>query len=448
MSAQEETNKAINYAEKWELQTVFEDAFANLLINHPDDPMGFLYDQIVPKAAPPTIDKVLGREILGSRGVPTIEVEVWAKVHGKSEFISLASAPSVDNCAIEDAYVLADTSNPRYGGRGMRQAVSAVTSVYQPSLENKQFFNQRQIDELLINADGTPNKRKSGANTMIATSAAIAVASAKILRLPLFLHLAKHLTDRTQFTVPRPIFAIFNFSSGPISKVYLIPSATVQVEEQIRIIGEIYLHYTTSMKSAVCNDGCFPIEGDKVDDILQTTEIAVSGGGHTLGDDVFLGFSGRGEGTPKFWTDLFDSSSAITYVEDPLPLEETSGLKTLIAKSSENTIIALGKGISSQIGKIQQSIPAKAIVIRPPQAGSLTQAIDVAKAVDSVSKLTVFSTSLNETQDSWIVDAAISCGAHFLQLGPPCRGENITKINRLLEAAKEIEAMQEKESDE
>ena len=447
MSAQEEQAKAIAYAEKYDLQSIFEDALTNLLVNHPDDPMGFLYDQIVTKASHPVIDKVIGREVLGSRGLPVLEVEVWGKVYGKSQFLSMAAAPSCDYTTTEEAFVLVDQSNPRYLGHGVRQAVSIVTSAFQPVLENKQFFDQREMDNLLQQADGTPNKRKVGTNTMIATSAAIALASAKVLRIPLYQHLAKQLTKRTQFMIPRPIFAMFDIKTGPISKVYLIPAQNIPIEDQIRIMGEIYLHFSTSMKSAVCNDGCFPIESDKLDDILQAAEIAASGGGHTLGDDVFLGFSGGKDATVKFWTDLFESSSAIAYVEDPLPFDDNSGLKQVTAKSGENTIIALGKGISSKADRITTALPCNAVVIRPPQIGNLTKAIEVAENIDSASKLTVYSTSLNETSDSWIVDVAVAAGAAMIQLGPTAKGENIAKINRLLEIARDLDSRQETETD-
>ena len=447
MSAQEETAKAIAYAEKFDLQSIFEDALTNLLVSHPSDPMGFLYDQIVSKASHPVIDKVIGREVLGSRGIPVIEVEVWGKVYGKSEYLATAAAPSCDYTTTEEAFVLVDQSNPRYLGRGVRQAVSVVTSAFQPILENKQFFNQREMDGVLQSADNTGNRRKVGTNTMIATSAAIALASAKVLRIPLYMHLAKQLTKRTQFMLPRPIFAMFNVKSGPISKVYMLPSNNVPIDDQIRIMGEIYLHYSTSMKSPVCSDGCFPIESDKLDDILQAAEIAASGGGHTLGDDVFLGFCGSKDATVQFWTDLFESSSAIAYVEDPLPFDDVAGLKQVNNKSGDGTVVALGRGISSRPERIQPALHCKAVVVRPPQLGNLTKAVDVSNNIDAASKLSIYATSLNETPDSWIVDVAVAAGAAMIQLGPTAKGENVAKINRLLEIAREIEVRQETDLD-
>ena len=213
-------------------------------------------------------------------------------------------------------------------------------------------------------------------------------------------------------------------------------------------MGEIYLHYSTSIKSAVCSDGCFPIDSDKLDDILQAADIAVSGGGHTLGDDIFLGFSGAKGGTAQFWVDLFDSSTAIAYIEDPLDYEDVTGLKDIMNKASDKTIIALGKGISSRADRIKSTLPCSAVVIRAPQTGSITKAVDVAQAVESASKQCVYATSLNETADSWIVDVAVAAGASMIQLGPTAKGENVAKINRLLEIAREIDSRQEAETEE
>jgi len=447
MTSQEETNKAIEYAEKWDIQSTFEEALTNLLVAHPNDPMGFLYDQIVSKATPPTIDKVVGREILDSKGIPTLEVETWGNIYGRSTLLSIASSPSCDFCSPDDAFVLIDTSNTRFSGRGVRQAVSIVTSAIQPVLVNRQFFDQNEIDNAILSSDGTPNRRKIGTNTSIATSASIAIASAKMLRIPLFIHISRTLTQKTSFIMPRPIFSFFSCTNGPISKVYFIPTASSPIEEQIRIVGEIYLHYLSSVKSPISNDGCFPLTSPNIDDILQAAEIAVSGGGHTLGDDVFLGFRGGKTASPKFWKGLLETSSVVSYIEDPISFDDTAGWQEINSKCNENTIIAMGKGISSRPERVAMVLPTKAIVLKPIQAGTISSTVDVAKQIDKASKICIISTSERETQDTWICDLSVAVSAQYIQLGPIAKGEHVAKINRLLELAKEIEKENVEETD-
>lgn len=444
--AQEETAKAIEYAEKWDIQSTFEDAVTNLLVSHPDDPMGFLYDQIVSKAAPPTIDKVLGREILDGQGQPTLEVEVWGFVYGKSEFLGVASAPSCDFCSPDDAFVCVDNNASRFHGKGARQAVSLVTSVLQPVLEHRQFYDQRDLDGSIAGADGTTNHRKIGCNTVIATSAAVAIAAAKVLRLPLYVHLSRTISSHEVLTIPRPIFPIFNImfapnSSSPkfVSKVYLLPSSGVPFEDQVRIVGEIYAHYESTMHCSICNDGCFPLEASALDEILAAIEIAVSGGGHTLGDDVFLGFKGGPDATEQFWLESFEQSQVIVYVEDPLPFEATNGWHSLVKATGEKAVVAMGEGLSSKSERISPELECSAVVIRPPQAGTFTKCADAAAQVERCSRRTVIATSERETQDTWICDLAVACGASYIQLGSLSKAENIAKINRLFEIAHEME---------
>ena len=439
MSAQEEINKAIEYAEKWDIQATFEEALTNLLVAHPNDPMGFLYDQIVTKAAPPTIEKIFGREILDSKGIPTLEVEVWGQVYGKSSFLSIASVPSCDFCSSEDSFILQDSSNSRYLGKGVRQSVSIVTSALQPALQHRQFLDQSDIDSIILSTDGTPNRRKIGSNTTLAVSVSIAIAASKVLRIPLYKHLSKVLTKKNSFNIPKPIITFFSVSTGPVSKVYLIPTSNLPFEEQIRIVGEVYLHYSSSLKASICSDGSFPLSTPNIDDILQAIEIAVSGGGHTLGDDVYLGFRGSKTATSKFWKNLLDSSSVISYIEDPIPFEDLTGYQELLEKAGENTIISMGKGLSSKSERISLSLPCKAIVIRPPQVGTLTNTTEVLSHVEKASKITILSTSERETHDTWICDLAVAANVSYIQLGPVAKGEYVAKINRLFEITRELE---------
>jgi enolase len=430
---------ATEYAEKWDIQTTFEDALTNLLAAHPDDPMGFLYDQIVAKAAPPTIDKVVGREILGSQGFPTVEVEVWGFVYGKSVFLGVSASPSCDFCVADDAVVLVDNNPSRFHGRGMRQAVSCVTSVLQPVLEHRQFFDQKELDIAIFTADGSPNYKKIGVNTAIATSAALAIAASRTLRIPLFLHITRTVGTGARPSLPRPIFSVFHIPGGPIARVFLLPQGGAPVEDQIRVIGEIYAHYEQAMHCPVCNDGGFLLDATTLDDILAAVEIAVSGGGHTLGEDVFLGFRGGPEATAPFWVDAFQQAPVVTYVEDPLPFEDTLGWSQVMAAAKDRVVVTMGKGVNSRIERISPDLACSGILIRPIQAGTFGKVAEAAVQIEKSSKRSIIATSERESHDSWICDLAVAVGANMLELGPLSKGENIVKVNRLLEISREIE---------
>ena len=436
--AEEETRLATEYAERYEIQSTFVNALTNLFKKHPDDPMGFLYDQIVPKAAAPIINKVVGREVLDSQGYPVLEVEVWGRVYGKPELLSTASSPSAD-CPPSDAFVMVDASASRFHHMGVRQSVSLVTSALQPVLENRQFSNQSDLDESISTCDGTPNFKKLGVNTSMSTSAAIAIAASEILRIPLFIHISRSLSHKSQLSLPRPCFALLNIKSGPISRVYLLPSPTVPIDEQVRIIGEIYSHYEQSIHSPLCADGCFPLEAAGLDDILASIEIAVSGGGHTLGDDVFLGFCGSSEATPQFWLDLLEQSSVVAFIEDPIMYDDSINWKKIVSALGDKGLVAMGKGIYSRPERISNELECSAVIIKPPQVGTITKAVQAADKAEKCSRRIVMSTSSRETHNTWICDLAVATGATLLLLGPPARGENVAKINRLLEIAREME---------
>lgn len=438
--AQEETKAATEYAEKWDIQATFEDALTNLMVNHPDDPMGFMYDQIVGKAAAPTIDKISGREVLDGQGLPTVEVEAYIFMYGKSEFLARASAPSLDFCSNDDSYYVIDSGSSRFHQTGVRQAVSLVTSVLQPVMEHRRFFEQREIDTSISGADGTPNHKKIGANATLATSAAIAIAASIVLRVPLYRHLAKTIANRDTLTLPRPIFSFFNIPSGPISRVFLLPSPTASVEDQVRIVGEIYQHYESAMHGPVYSNGAFVLEAASLEDILAAVEIAVSGGGHTLGDDVFLGFRGTQETDKQFWVDMFEQSPVVTYIEDPLLFDDTDGWASILTAASDRVVVAMGKGLSSKSERLTSHLNCNAVVVRPPQVGTLTKVADTALMTERCSKRCVIACAERETEDTWICDLAVAVGAQMFEIGSISKGENIMKINRLLDIAREMES--------
>jgi enolase len=441
--AEEETKLAAQYAEKWGIQSTYETALTNLLLEHPADPMGFLYDQIVSKAAPPTIDRIVGREVLNGQGTPTVEVDVWSVVYGESQHVASASAPSCDFCPVSDSFVSVDATVARFHGKGVRQAVSYVTSILQPIFEKHEFFEQKKLDLAIIHADSTPNFKRIGSNTAIATSAALALAAANVLQQPLFLHISKKVVSEVTPAIPRPAFSVFHVTTvdGPISRIFFLPSTESHVEDQVRIVSEIYSHYEQAMHCPVLNNGCFPLDASCLDDILAAVEIAVSGGGHTLGDDVFLGLRGGGSATADFWISVFKQSPVVVYVEDPLPYEDKDGWARVTEAAGDRCVIAMGKGISSKSERISRDLPCHAVVVKAAQAGTILGMADAADACERFSKKCVISVSETETRDTWICDIAVAFAADVLVLGPMCRGENTDKLNRLLAIARELESL-------
>ena len=435
----EETQRATEYAEKWELQRTFTNALRNVLVAHPDDPMGFFYDQLSTKTAPPTVEKLVGREILDSEGYPTIEVSVYGLVQGHTVLLGSACAPSADFARPEDGHVMIDNITAKFNGRGVKQAVAIVTSNLQPVLQRMRFADQRDLDSAILSCDGTQNYRKIGINTAIACSAALAIASAKAMKVPVCVHLMRTITDNTSLSMPRPAFAAFRTKGGPISTVFLLGPSSVSVGDQARIVDEVCAHYEQAMKCGIYNDGCFVLDATEPDDILAALEIAVSGGGHTLGDDVFLGLKGSGEGDAKVWVDLFDQAPSIVYLVDCLPYGDVDGWKDVVAAAPDHTIIAMGDGIMSKVERINNNTPSNAVVIKPAQCGTLLKAAEAAQKTTRLSKRVVVATSDVETHDTWVCDFAVAVGAHVLQMGAIAKGENAEKVNRLMKIVKEME---------
>lgn len=435
----EETQRATEYAEKWEIQRTFTNALTKLLVAHPPDPMGFLYDQLVTKTAAPTIDKLIGREILDSEGYPTIEVSIYGFVQGRSVVLGAACAPSSDLQSSEDGYVMLDNITAKFNGRGVKQAIAILSSTLQPVLHGMRFADQRDLDTTIISCDGTHNFRKIGINTSIACSAALATASARALKVPVCVHLMRTITPNTTLAMPRPAFAAFHPKGGPIDTIFLLGPSNLPVGDQARIVDEVCLHYEKAMQARTFNDGCFVLDATEPDDILAALEIAVSGGGHTLGDDIFLGLKGSNEATPKFWIDLFEQAPSIAYLVDILPYGDTDGWRDVVAAAPEHMIVAMGDGIASKAERINSTTPSNAVVIKPAQCGTLSKASEAAEKATKLSKRVVISTSNVETHDTWVCDLAVAIGAHILQIGAIARGENAEKVNRLMRIVKEME---------
>jgi enolase len=309
----------------------------------------------------------------------------------------------------------------------------------QPVLERRQFFDQKDLDAAIFAADGSPNYKKIGVNTSIAASAALAIAASRTLRIPLFLHITRTVATGSRPALPRLIFSVFHIPAGPISRVFLLPQSGAPVEDQIRIIGEIYSYYEQAMHCPVCNDGGFLLDATTLDDILAAVEIAVSGGGHTLGEDVFMVFRCGPEATAPFWVDAFQQAPVVTYVEDPLQFEDTLGWSQVMTAAKERVVVTMGKGINSRVERISTDLACSAVLIRPIQAATFTKVAEAAAQTEKSSKRSIIATSERESRDSWICDLAVAVGANMLDLGPLSKGENIVKVNRLLEIAREIE---------
>jgi enolase len=207
----------------------------------------------------------------------------------------------------------------------------------------------------------------------------------------------------------------------------------------VRVIGEICAHYEQAMHCAICNDGGYLLDVTALDDILAAVEIAVSGGGHTLGDDVFLGFRGGTDTNAAFWIDLVQQVQVAEYIEDPIGYDDTLGWSQIRDSVKDAVLVSMGKGLSSKGERMSPDLACSAIVVRPVQCGTLSKLAEATQSVERCAKRCVVATSVRETPDTWICDAAVALGAAMLQLGPVSKGENIAKVNRLMEIARELE---------
>jgi enolase len=404
------------------------------------------------------ISDIYAREILDSRGNPTVEVEVWTENGGYGR----AAVPSGASTGEFEAVELRDGDKGRYLGKGVEKAVANVNEIIAPELFGVDSTNQVMIDEIMIELDGTKNKGKLGANAILGVSMACAKAAADSLGLPLF----QYLGGVNGKTLPVPMMNILNGgehadNNVDIQEFMVMPIGANSFKEALKMGAEIYhnLKKVLQMKglsTAVGDEGGFAPNLSSNEEALKTIIEAIEKTGYKPGEEVVLAldaaasemydkeskkykFSGEGkEFTAKelidFYEDLIEKYPIIS-LEDGLDEEDWEGWK-LITDRLGSKIQLMGDDLFvTNVERLKRGIDegiGNSILIKLNQIGTITETLDAIEMAKTAGYTAVVSHRSGETSDDTIADLVIATNAGQIKTGAPARSDRVAKYNQLL----------------
>lgn len=414
------------------------------------------------------IADIKAREVLDSRGNPTVEADVILA----SGVIGSACAPSGASTGSREALELRDGDKSRYLGKGVQKAVAAVNGVIREALNGMDVTDQRALDNKMLELDGTENKENLGANAILAVSLAAAKAAATEKGLPLYAHIAEINGTAGQFSLPVPMMNILNGgehadNNVDIQEFMVQPVNFDKFSEGLRCGAEIFHALKAVLKAkglntAVGDEGGFAPNLASNEEALVVIKEAISNAGYELGKDVTLALdcaasefykdgkydlSGEGkvfdaEGFGDYLAELTENYPIVS-IEDGLDESDWDGWAYLTKKIGDkvqlvgddlfvtNTKI-LSRGIEQSIGN--------SILIKFNQIGSLSETLDAIKMAKDAGFTVVISHRSGETEDTTIADLAVGTAAGQIKTGSLCRSDRVAKYNRLLRIEEELGA--------
>ena len=402
----------------------------------------------------PIIEKVHARQILDSRGYPTIEVEVCA-----SGIIGKAAVPSGASTGEFEALELRDLDKTRFHGKEVSTAIQNVINIFQPKLINKRSDDQTAIDALLMEIDGTPNKSNYGANAMLGISMACAVASAKFYQQPLYLHLNK---DSIQ--MPVPMINVLNGGmhadrGSDIQEIMLFPYGATSFSESLRMGSEIFHTLKGELKNlglstTVGDEGGFAPKLKSNEHAIELLLNAIEKSNYRAGTDVFLAldvaassFYNQGKYHLKIDNKVLDVDGMIQFydnlvtqypivsIEDGLDENDWSGW-TKMNKALGDKIQVVGDDLTvTNPKKLEKAIAQNSInsiLIKLNQIGTVSETIDAINIAKKNNCDFIISHRSGETEDTFIADLAVAMGGGQIKTGSVCRSDRTSKYNQLL----------------
>ena len=408
----------------------------------------------------PIIEQVGAREILDSRGNPTIEVEI-ALIDGT---FARAAVPSGASTGEHEAVELRD-GGERYGGKGVQKAVEAVLDEIGPAVIGLNADDQRLVDQALVDLDGTPDKSRLGGNAILGVSLAVAKAAADSAALPLF----RYIGGPNAHILPVPMMNILNGGAHAdtavdIQEFMVAPIGAPSFSEALRWGAEVYHSLKSVLKKQGLSTGLGD-EGGFAPDVAGTTAAldlisqAIESAGFRLGADValaldaaatefyadgtgytFEGSTRSAEQMTEFYTGLLGSYPLVS-IEDPLAEDDWGGWAALTASIGDRVQIVGDDIFVTNPAIVAQAIEKKvanSVLIKLNQIGSVTETLDCMRIARAAGYGTVVSHRSGETADDFIADFTVATGAGQLKTGAPCRGERVAKYNQLLRIEEEL----------
>ena len=406
------------------------------------------------------IEQVGAREILDSRGNPTVEVEVLLD----DGSFGRAAVPSGASTGAHEAVELRD-SDERYLGKGVTKAVEAVLDVLAPAVIGIPAEDQRLVDEALLDADGTPNKATVGANAVLGVSLAVARAAAESSGLELY----RFIGGSNAHVLPVPMMNILNGgahadSGVDVQEFMIAPIGAPTFREALRMGTEVYHHLKTVIKdrglsTGLGDEGGFAPSVESTTAALDLIVEAIQKAGYELGTDVALAldvaatefFSGgkyHFEGKQLSAAEMADvyaelvGKYALVSIEDPLDEDDWDGYTQLTAAIGDKVQIVGDDFFVTNPQRLQEGIDKKAanaLLVKVNQIGTLTETFDAVELAHRNGYRTMMSHRSGETEDTTIADLAVALGCGQIKTGAPARSERVAKYNRLLRIEQELD---------
>ncbi len=410
-----------------------------------------------------TINKIIAREVLDSRGNPTIEAEVYTE----SGATGSAMVPSGASTGVREALELRDMDDSRFMGKGVLTAVNNIQELIAPSLFGKEVSEQVTIDQAMIDLDGTSNKENLGANSILAVSMATAHAAANENNLPLY----KYLGGKGPFKMPVPMMNIINGgahadNSVDLQEFMILPVGATSIREAVRYGTEIF-HSLKSvllkrdLGTTVGDEGGFAPNLSSNEEAIEVILEAITKAGYIAGEDILLGLD---VASSEFYKDgiytlesenlKLDSQEFLQYLtpwfekypiitmEDGMAEDDWEGWKLLTETLGKNIQLVgddlfvtntsiLSKGIEEGIGN--------SILIKVNQIGTLTETLNAINMAKEAGYTAVISHRSGETEDTTISDLAVATSAGQIKTGSLSRSDRVAKYNRLMKIEDELD---------
>ncbi len=409
------------------------------------------------------IAAVIGREILDSRGNPTVEVEVLSE----SGITGRASVPSGASTGSHEALELRDKDPKRYSGKGVQKAVENIHRVIAPKLVGMDILDQKGIDTAMLQWDGTPNKTRLGANALLAVSLACSKAAADDLGIPLY----RHIGGLSATHLPLPQMNILNGGAHAdnnldLQECMILPIGAKSFREALRMGVEVFHTLKSILKekgyhTSVGDEGGFAPTLHSNEEAFSLILEAIKKSGYRPGKDVGLGIDAaasefyrnrfyflKAEKQPKRTsTQMIDYYEAlikkfpILSIEDGLAEDDWKGWKMMTLRLGKKVQLVGDDLFVTNPRRLSRGIRegvANAILVKPNQIGTLTETIEVIKMAKKAGYKTIISHRSGETEDTTIADLAVGTNAGQIKTGAPSRTDRVAKYNQLLRIEEEL----------
>jgi enolase len=407
-----------------------------------------------------SIEAVGAREILDSRGNPTIEVEVLLE----DGTVSRAAVPSGASTGAFEAYELRDGDKGRYLGKGVLKAVDAVLDVLGPAVEGFEASDQRLVDAELIAADGTDNKSKLGANAILGVSLAVAKAAADSADLPLF----RYLGGPNAHTLPVPMMNIINGGAHAdngidVQEFMILPIGASSFAEALRWGAETYHALKANLQKSgyatgLGDEGGFAPDLKSAREALDFIVESIGQAGFTVGTDIALGMDVASteffrDGAYQYEGKAYDAAELTAYFEGLVADYPLVSIEDPLAEDDWDGYVALTKALGSKIQivgddlfvtnptRLQKGLDlgaANSILVKVNQIGTLSETLDAVAKAQRAGYTAILSHRSGETEDTTIADLAVAVDGGQIKTGAPARSERVAKYNQLLRIEEEL----------